>query len=623
MTTRVLPILILVLSPLLGLTFPVRALAQDEVPPASSSPDEAPKDEAPKDEAPKDEAPKDEAPKDEAPDGEEGDSSAAEADAVTVEHPDELARVEKALARIEATRSQLRGSDTSLRNEKVEFRPEDISPQLTRREEVLGLTLSEAIESALTTNPDYLLALLDARIAAEGIPQARAAFDPTLSFTGTYAQARSPFFSTNPFTGLAPGLSASASRSMRLQTQVTQLLPTGTLLQLSYNEARVKTENVFSLNPSYTPSLSLSVTQPLLRGRGLDVNLAALRNARNVARQSEASLADTYMRAVLAVERSYWDMILSEEQLRSQKQGLDSALQLLRDTRKLRKFGYAIPLDVTIAKSGVASRREGVIVAESNLEASRDAMIRLIRPSRDPSKWDLLVVPVDQPKLIGEPKLDPTESIQLALQRRPDYYSAQLALENARRDVVSAENNALPSVNFVASWTQEGLGGQHHNSWTALGEGRFYTWSAGVTVELPLFLRSERAAVRQAKHSLERAEVSLRALEANVVLEVRGAIRNIRTSKARIEAARTARILAKQRLDATRKKVENGAAVPRDVLDDTAGLANAETAEVQAYVNYRLAVSSLRQATGTLLDDWLGALDPKVRQALDRLRSRE
>ncbi len=117
---------------------------------------------------------------------------------------------------------------------------------------------------------------------------------------------------------------------------------------------------------------------------------------------------------------------------------------------------------------------------------------------------------------------------------------------------------------------------------------------------------------------IERAEISLRSVEANVVLDVRNASRDIRTSKARIEAARAARILSKERLEATRARVETGAAVRRDVLDDLAALANAETSEVQAYVNYRLAISRLRQATGTLLDDSLDVLDDRVRKVLER-----
>lgn len=541
------------------------------------------------------------------------------AEEVKVEHPEEIARIQSSLDRLARVRRELkRGSTEELRKTGVKFTQAERSPRLGEREAVLPLTLREAIRAALANNPDYLVALLDARAAAEGVPQARAAFDPSISFTGTWAQSRSPFFSANPFSGLPPGLAVARARRMNLSTTINQLLPTGTQLSLSYNEARNKSNNAFALNPSYQPSLVANITQPLLRGFGLDVNLAALRNARSSARQSEATLVETYMNAALAVEQAYWNLITSEEQLRSQKRSLESALKLLQDTRKLRKWGRASRLDVTVAKSGVATRREGLIVAESNLEAAHDQMVRLVRPTGDASKWDMFVVAVDLPNLTKEPDLDPTESVQKALNRRPDYYRAQLALDNAQRDMLVAENNALPALNLIGSWTQEGLGGQHHSSWSALGSGRFYTWSVGVNVELPLFLRSERAAVRQAKIMIERAEISLRSVEANVVLDVRNATRDIRTSKARIEAARAARILAKERLEATRARVETGAAVRRDVLDDLAALATAETSEVQAYVTYRLAISRLRQATGTLLDDTLDVLDDRVRKVLER-----
>lgn len=538
---------------------------------------------------------------------------------VRVEYPEEIARVAATLDRLAQIRRDLKSGDAeALREERVEFSAAARAPQLGDRGAVLALTLEDAVRAALANNPDYLVALLDARAAAEGIPQARAAFDPVLGFTGTWSQGRSPFFSANPFSGLPPGLAVSRGRRLNLQTTLTQLLPTGTQLSLSYNEARTKTNNSFALNPSYAPSLEASVTQPLLRGFGLDVNLAALRNARSSATQSEATLVETYMNAALVVEQTYWNLIVSEEQLRAQKRSLDSAIKLLEDTRKRRQWGKDSDLDVTIAKSGVATRREAVIIAESNLEASQDQMIRLVSPSGEPGKWNLLVVPVDLPRLSVEPELEGEAAIQKALSRRPDYYRAQLALENAQRDLLVADNGALPSLNLIGTWRQEGLGGQHHSAWSAVGSGRFYTWTVGVNVELPIMLRSERARLRQAKILIERAETALKSVEADVVLDVRGATRDIRTSRARIEASRAARILAKQRLEATRARVATGTAVRRDVLDDLAALANAETSEVQAFVNYRLAISRLRQATGTLLDQSLDTLDERVRRILER-----
>lgn len=538
---------------------------------------------------------------------------------VRVEYPEEIARVAATLDRLAKIRSEVKiGDAEALRLDPVDFSAAARSPLLGDRGAVLTLTLDDAVRAALANNPDYLVALLDARAAAEGIPQARGAFDPVLGFSGTYTQNRSPFFSANPFSGLPVGLAVSRARRQNFQTTLTQLLPTGTQLSLSYNEARTANNNAFALNPSYTPSLEASVTQPLLRGFGLDVNLAALRNARSSARQSEATLVETYMNAALVVEQTYWNLIVSEEQLRAQKRSLDSAIKLLEDTRKRRLWGKDSDLDVTIAKSGVATRREAVIIAESNLEAAHDQMIRLVSPSGDVTKWDLLVVPMDLPRLSVEPELEGADAVQEALKRRPDYYRAQLALENAQRDLLVAENGALPSLNLIGTWRQEGLGGGHRSSWSALGGGRFYTWTVGVNVELPIMLRSERARMRQAKILIERAEVALKTVEANVVLDVRGATRDIRTSRARIEASRAARILAKQRLEATRARVATGTAVRRDVLDDLAALANAETSEVQAFVNYRLAISRLRQATGTLLDGSLDSLDERVRRVLER-----
>jgi outer membrane protein TolC len=208
--------------------------------------------------------------------------------------------------------------------------------------------------------------------------------------------------------------------------------------------------------------------------------------------------------------------------------------------------------------------------------------------------------------------------LEQARERRPDYYQALLAVDTAQRNLVLAENQALPQLDVFSTFREDGLGSNPDRAWDALASGRFYSWSAGVQVNLPLFLRSERARARAAKIDLERSEATLQSVEANLVLNVRGAIRDIHTAKAQIEASRESRILAARRLKATRTRVTHGTAVPRDVLDDVADLAAAESREIQAYIQYRLSLSGLKQSQGTLLDRWLDVLDPRVRRSLER-----
>lgn len=535
--------------------------------------------------------------------------------------PGEVERVQRELARIERVRKKARSGEGTPAPAESLGRGAELSPVLAPRRKVVPLRLEEAIGEALKNNPDYLVQLLAAQAAREQVHQERAAFDPVLTHSGTYTQARDPSLSP-------PDAVVVTSKGWNFTTGIGMRLPTGTQLSLSWIESRRDFSAAATFGGSsfgssgrtLTPSLQFQVSQPLLRGFGIDVNTTGLAVAENSALSSDAQLAAVYMAAVAGVEQSYWSLVQAEEDLRSQESSLSSSLQLLRDQRKRKEHGAGTQLEVTIAKAGVAQRREAVIVAENRLEAARDQVIRLTRPSRNPEKWDLFVVPVDSPLLLKAPSVEPAAAIQTALERRPDYWQALLGLDSAERALIAAENGALPSVNVIGSWTSDGLGTGHHSAWTRLASGRYYTWAVGVEVELPLFLRAEQSRARAAALDRDRARASLASLEATIVLEVRTALRDLRTARARIEATRANRTLAEDRLKATRDMLEAGTAVPRDVLDDVAGVAQARSAEIQALVSYRLAIAQLRQAQGTLIDDWLNVLPPRVRRALDRQR---
>jgi len=543
---------------------------------------------------------------------------AEEGEEVDVDKPAQLLRIQSELERLRKTRADLQAKEERLDREAKNLAGQEQSPVLARRVETLTITLDQAIGMALELNPDYLVELLRARFSAEGVEQAEAAFDPVLAVEGSYTEGRPPFFSTNQFSGFTPGLSVATNDRLAVSTGITKRFATGTTVRAFWEEARQKTENRFSLNPQYSPAIGVEVTQSLLRGFGWDPNLAAIRVAENNALAADASYADVLMAAVLTVEDAYWALVRAEEELRFQERSLQSALKFLDDTRRRREVGAAADLDVIIAQAGVATRREAVITAESGLEAARDQLLRFCRPDSDPRRWDILLVPVDRPWIITEPPLEVPQAIETARRRRPDVHRALLAIDTVEETLVQRDNELLPQLDVFTQLREDGLGGQHHSAWTAVGEGRFYSWTAGLRLNLPLYLRAERSRLRAAKLDVEIAQAQLRSLDATVILEIRRTIRDVRTAKASIEATRSSRILAARRLRATRTQVEHGTAVPRDVLDDLAALAQAEANEVRAFINYRLSLSRHERAKGTLLDRWVDKVDPRVRRSLDR-----
>ena len=188
-------------------------------------------------------------------------------------------------------------------------------------------------------------------------------------------------------------------------------------------------------------------------------------------------------------------------------------------------------------------------------------------------------------------------------------------MDSAREQLKAAENNALPSLQAFTFLEEDGLGPSSHESWKSLRSGHFYPTGLGISLQLPLFLRAERAQARQAKVNLDRAEAALQALESDVELDVRRTIRNIRTARARIEATHTARVLSVKQLEAIKKEVEFGVALPRQVLDSQTDLDQARSREIQALIDYRVALSALAKAKGTILDDYADQLPPRIKQA--------
>jgi outer membrane protein TolC len=83
---------------------------------------------------------------------------------------------------------------------------------------------------------------------------------------------------------------------------------------------------------------------------------------------------------------------------------------------------------------------------------------------------------------------------------------------------------------------------------------------------------------------------------------VKAAVRGIEMNLKKLDAAKASRILSKERLNAIQKKFENGMATNFEVSEYQQLLAAAETDEIQALIEYNIALMSLEKAKGNLLE---------------------
>ena len=154
--------------------------------------------------------------------------------------------------------------------------------------------------------------------------------------------------------------------------------------------------------------------------------------------------------------------------------------------------------------------------------------------------------------------------------------------------------------NFGGVITRGGLG----TSLNQVFDFGFPGYGATLTLNLPIKNRSAQADLGSALANRHRDLYSAQQAREQIKQEVANAVHQLEQAKLSIAAGKTALDLAQKMLAAEQRKAQLGAENVFFELDAQTRVANAEATLLQAGVSYQIAVASLHNATGSLLQDY-------------------
>ena len=193
------------------------------------------------------------------------------------------------------------------------------------------------------------------------------------------------------------------------------------------------------------------------------------------------------------------------------------------------------------------------------------------------------------------------EAIVIAFARRLDLRTALGQVYDAQRGVVVAGNGLLPGLDVAGSgnWGEgRSLGSASEpNAKLDLDRGRY---AASADLDLPFDRTSERNSYRNSYIALERSIRSVQALEDQIKLEIRGALRNLALARESYRIQTEAVRLAEKRVRSSELFMLAGRAQIRDVLDAKEALVQAQDDVTGALVNYRIAELELQRDMSVL-----------------------
>ncbi len=456
-------------------------------------------------------------------------------------------------------------------------------PLLRASGEPPPLTLEECVARALDKNFDLQLQRFASDNAREQVTIADATFDPSLFSTIAAAGRRDSSLGT-----------VLDTQDQSSTLGVTQRILSGATLTARTALDRGKERPYTSpplFNPVYTSDLSLSATQPLLKGFGVTINRAAIQRARLGVTRANLDFKSAVLNLIRDVESAYYTLAFSREQLAVRQLSLDVAQTLFDENKSRLDTGVATSLDVLQSEVGVANARRDLIVAEQSVRDNEDALLRLIGRFEFSARPGRVSLP-DEPS--PAPPVSFERSYALALANTPEFASGKLLAEQLRLDLAVAKNNRLPSLDLGAAVGYNGGGRRDAgDALASAASGDSRNWQVDLTLSVPWGLRSERAAYRQARNNLDRQETFLRQLDQNLLVRVRSAVRAVETSRESVTVSSLATRLSERQFEAEKARYQAGRSTYRFVEDARRDLDAARVNEQLARVNLRIALAEL------------------------------
>ena len=484
--------------------------------------------------------------------------------------------------------------------------PLEMGGDLLGQEETdtVKLSLQRAIQLAVKHNLELQRSRLAPAISQAQETNARAQFDAILFAEANYQKRDTP----RPG-GQVPGLANDQiSETVDLRTGIRKPLTTGGQISVEgrLNRQREDPSLFEPINVFYESDVLFQLQQPLLRNFGTDVNTARIRLAQNAQRREVQNLKQTILDRVLEVEQAYWQLLLAKRELQIQRQLLERTIED-RDRLKAREGFDVSPVRLTEANSFVERRRSTVIRARQDLRRRSDALKRLINAPSLPLAGETLVLPVETP--IEEPiDYNLIDSITTALQKRPALKQALYEIKDASIRQRVADNQRLPQLDLNATVGFNGLalddGGA---AFEDLENRNFIDYVVGGSFEYPIGNRGPEAEFTQRRLERRQAVLAYRDQAQQVVLDIKNALREMVQAYELMGSTRAARRAAADSLRAIEEQEQAGAALTPEFLldlklDTQRRLAEAQIAEVEAQVNYNIAIAEFYRAMGTLLD---------------------
>ncbi|MBI2608084.1 MAG: TolC family protein [Deltaproteobacteria bacterium] len=397
---------------------------------------------------------------------------------------------------------------------------------------------------------------------------------------------------------VAAALAASRSTQSTYGLGLSKRFLWGTLLELKLNHIKTKSNFAgLAHNPYWDLTYSFGLTHPVLE------NFFGFsdRNAVQVAEltsQSQDLNEFRNIEVVLSnVEKAYWVLIYSYQNVEIKKQALEKARKLLTSHEKKIKSGLIEETELLASEANVATRQSDLLLVQKELISSDAAFQKFFKRSQK------FTFEPDEEFVYEKKTLDLDVGMAQAFQKRYDYLSV---LENAKAQDLNLSvqsNKKLPKLDLIATLISNGLEGQFQNSQDEAMRWQHPTYVVGFNISVPLNNRLDHSNFLKAQAEKQKTLYQLKKTEQNVYFEVKESYEALKKYEKIVANSFKVEKLQTQKLELEEKKFNQGRSSLDLVIDYQEDLLAAQTNKLQSILQYKEAYINWQLAQGVFVKD--------------------
>ncbi|MFH1155990.1 MAG: TolC family protein [Pseudomonadota bacterium] len=431
--------------------------------------------------------------------------------------------------------------------------------------ERLSISLEEAINMALARNRS-LISLTNALESDQlNVAVAESAFDLKLTPSTT--------------AGVSDGVS-----SFSAGVALSKALFSGPVVSVAPELGRS--------DEDYNGSVSLSMTMPLFRGRGEDVNRAYVRASEFSFRSAQRSYYVSEVNTVISTVSAVYDILRLRDLAQLYRRQINTMTFYAAASEIKKNAGLATPMDVYRAEIRLKDMEDGLSATLQTLADGEENLKRLL--SLDAQK----TLTVSAPKQYEPVDIDLDGAVDKAIANRIEMDQAKDTLEDGNRQAALARHNLLPQLDLQMGYRRYGEG-ERAGSMADFTEDQ---WTINLASTTDFSRTAEKAAYRQSLIRIRNAELDMASQRDTIIAQVKQAMQVLEKNTQRIQIRREQIQQAQGKLELSKIKYKHGMMDNFDVIEAETEIQQAEVNLLAVQTDYIVGLYKLRAVMGTLLE---------------------